>query len=128
MAAFIKTRAAADCICRNARNDLFRNLAIALLIRLDTCEAALASSNGDAPAFPGGLLRGLVITTRELAGPSWLAARGGDPDIAALTALDTRPGPPPADALDEILSRVLWARFAPAAGAGRHHQRNGPRS
>lgn len=115
MTTFVKTRAAADYICRNARHDLFRNLAITLLTRLETCEAALASGNGDRPVFVRDLLRDLVLTVRDLVGPAWLAARADDPDILAFTGLDTTPDPPPADTLDEILSRVLWGRFAPAS-------------
>jgi hypothetical protein len=64
------------------------------------------------------LLRGLVLTVRELAGPAWLSANTDDPDIAAFTALaDTPTAPPPAD-LDEMLARVLWARFTPAQPRG----------
>jgi hypothetical protein len=121
MTAFIKTRAATDYICRHAPSDLARNRALALLTRLDTCEAALASGNGEAPAFAGGLLRSLVLLVRELAGPAWLAASAGDPGIDAFTALDTTPDPPAPDILDEIFSRVLWARFGPG-----HRGRKGP--
>lgn len=121
MTAFIKTRAATDYICRHAPSDLARNRALALLARLDTCEAALASGNGEAPAFAGGLLRGLVLLVRELAGPAWLAASAGNPGIDAFTALDTTPEPPAPDILDEIFSRVLWARFGPG-----HQGREGP--
>jgi uncharacterized protein (DUF2267 family) len=64
------------------------------------------------PVAVQGLLRSLALTVRELTGTSWLAINRNDPDIAAFAALDMKPHPPsPAD-LDEILSRVLWARFA----------------
>jgi anti-sigma B factor antagonist len=60
-----------------------------------------------------GLLRDLVLAARDLAGPSWLAAASDDPDIAAFTALQAAPAPPSPAGLDEIISRVLWARFPP---------------
>lgn len=65
-----------------------------------------------------GPLRDLVLAARDLAGPAGLAASADDPDVAAFTALESTPAPPaPAD-LDEVLSRVLWARFAPRAASG----------
>ena len=54
-----------------------------------------------------------VLAARDLAGPSWLAAASDDPDIAAFTALQATPAPPSPAGLDEIISRVLWARFPP---------------
>jgi hypothetical protein len=65
------------------------------------------------PAALHGLLRDLVLAARDLAGPSWLAAASDDPDIAAFTALQATPAPPSPAELDEIISRVLWARFPP---------------
>jgi hypothetical protein len=64
------------------------------------------------PGLGASLLRGLALTVRELAGPAWLAANTDDPDIAALAAPDDAPAPPPPADLDELLARVLWARFA----------------
>jgi hypothetical protein len=91
---------------------LARGRAAALLHRLHACEAALDAAGGHVtPA--GGQLRDLVLAARDLAGPSWLAASADDPDVEAFTVLESAPAPPaPAD-LDEVLSRVLWARFAP---------------
>lgn len=69
------------------------------------------AGRGEIPALAQGLLRGLMLAARDPAGPAWLAASGDAPDIAAFTALDATPVlPPPAD-LDEIIARVLWARF-----------------
>jgi uncharacterized protein (DUF2267 family) len=85
--------------------------ALELLTQLRSCEAALATE-GDVPVAVHSLLRALALTVRELTGTGWLAVNGDDPDIAAFAALDMKPHPPsPAD-LDEVLSRVLWARFA----------------
>lgn len=111
MRTFTKTRAAADYIGRHTSSDLTRHRALILLHQLRSCEAALATE-GDIPVAVHGLLRALVLAVRELTGTAWLAASRDDPDIAAFAALDMKPHPPsPAD-LDEILSRVLWARFA----------------
>jgi hypothetical protein len=111
MRAFTKIRTATDYICRHTSSDLTRHRALILLHQLRSCEAALATE-GDIPPAVQGLLRDLVFTVRELTGTAWLTANRGDPDIAAFAALDLKPHPPsPAD-LDEILSRVLWARFA----------------
>jgi hypothetical protein len=104
MIRFAKTRAAADYISRHTASDLTRSRALVLLKRLGVCEAALVHS----------LLRGLVLTVRELAGPAWLAANTDDPDIAAFNALGATPAPPPPADLDELLARVLWARVTPA--------------
>jgi uncharacterized protein (DUF2267 family) len=111
MSRFTKTRAAADYICRHSSSDLTRHRALELLTQLRSCEAALAAE-GDTPLVAQSLLRALVLTVRELTGTAWLSASRDDPDIAAFAALEMKPRPPsPAD-LDEILSRVLWARFA----------------
>jgi hypothetical protein len=108
-----KTRTAARYAIRHTNSDLTHTRAAVLLKRLHACDAALASGNGDVPAIVHSVLRSLVLAARDLAGPAWLTARADDPDIAAFTALQTAPAPPtPAD-LDEIISRVLWARFAP---------------
>ena len=111
MSTFPKTRAAAGYIARQARGELTRGRAAALTARLDACEDIPAG--GDVPAVFHGLLRDLVLAARDLAGPAWLAAASDDPDIAAFTALQAIPVPPSPAELDEIISRVLWARFAP---------------
>jgi hypothetical protein len=111
MTTFTKTRSAADYISRHTSSDLARSRALVLLKRLGVCEAALAAAGGD-PGLGASLLRGLALTVRELAGPAWLAANTDDPDIAAFTALNDAPAPPPPADLDELLARVLWARFA----------------
>src|SRR5438034_872071 len=80
---------------------------------LDEVLAALAAADGD-PGLAQSLLRSLVLTVRELAGTARLAASTDDPDIAAFTALGDAPTPPPPGDLDELLARVLWARFTPA--------------
>jgi hypothetical protein len=111
MSVFPQTRAAAAWIGQHGPGDLTRARARALLKRLRACEAALASADPGLPAVTQGLLRGLVLTVRDLAGPGWLAARTGTPDIDAFTALDSAPRSPAPAVLDEILSRVLRARF-----------------
>ena len=78
--------------------------------------SALAGGDGRLSVAIAGLLRGLVLATRDLAGPAWLEASGDDPDIAAFTTLQASPSPPHPDRIDEICSRVLWARFGPADG------------
>jgi hypothetical protein len=113
MITFTKTRSAADYISHHTSSDLARSRALVLLKRLGVAEAALAATNGD-PGLVHSLLRGLVLTVRELAGPTWLSANTDDPDIAAFTALGDAPAPPPPGELDELLARVLWARFTPA--------------
>jgi hypothetical protein len=111
MGAFTKTRAAADYICRHTSSELTGHRALKLLTQLRSCEAALAAE-GDIPVAVQSLLRALALTVRELTGTGWLAVNRDDPDIAAFAALDMKPHPPPPDDLDEVLSRVLWARFA----------------
>jgi hypothetical protein len=112
MITFTKTRTAAGYISRHTTSDLTRSRALVLLKRLGVCEAALAATDGD-PGLFHSLLRGLVLTVRELAGPAWLAANTDDPDIAAFTALADAPTSPPPAGLDALLARML-ARFAPA--------------
>ena len=115
MSAFPKTRAAARYAARHARSELARARAAVLLTRLGAC--ADIPAGGEVPAVFHGLLRDLVLAARDLAGPAWLAAAGDDPDIAAFTALQATPVPPAPAELDEIISRVLWARFAPPGPA-----------
>jgi hypothetical protein len=119
MSTFVKTRAAADYICRHTLSDLTRQRALILAGKLGTCDAALEDRPGDLPPAVQGLLRDLVRAVRELAGSAWLSANSDDPDIAALTGLDSTPSLPAPRDLDEILSRCLWARFAP--GPSRSH-------
>jgi hypothetical protein len=115
MGTFPQTRAAAGYIARHARGELARGRAAVLLTALDACEDAPAG--GDVPAVFHGVLRDLVLAARDLAGPAWLAAASDDPDIAAFTALQATPVPPSPAELDEIISRVLRARFAPPGPA-----------
>jgi hypothetical protein len=90
MITFTKTRSAADYISRHTTSDLTRSRALVLLKRLGVCEAALAATGGD-PGLAHSLLRGLVPTAGELAGPAWRSANTDDPDIAAFTAWATHP-------------------------------------
>jgi hypothetical protein len=111
MSAFPKTRAAARYAARHAWGELARARAAVVLARLGACEGIPAG--GEVPAVFHGLLRDLVLAVRDLAGPAWLDASGDDPDVAAFTALQATPVPPSPAELDEIIARVLWARFAP---------------
>ena len=126
MTAFPETRAAAGYAARHGPGELARARATLLLARLDACEDFLPGGDGDVPAVLRGLLRDLVLAARDLAGPAWLAATGDDPDIAAFTALQAAPVPAAPAELDEIISRVLWARFAPPGGAARPGPAPGP--
>lgn len=130
MRAFTKTRAAADYICRHTSSNLTRHRALILLHQLSDCEAVLATE-GAMPPVVHGLLRDLVLTVRELTSTAWLTASRDDPDIAAFAALDMKPHLPSPANLDEILSRVLWARFAalrpqPRPGAPGHPHQTQP--
>jgi hypothetical protein len=118
VSAFAKTRAAAEYAGRRVRTGLNQSRAAVLLERLDACEAALAGEDGLPPVVLANLLRGVVLATRQLAGPVWLEASCEDPDVAAFIALQATVSPPAPDRIDEICSRVLWARFAPAPTAG----------
>jgi hypothetical protein len=111
MSAFPKTRAAARYAARHARSELARARAAVLLTRLGACQDIPAGAA--VPAVFHGVLRDLVLAARDLAGPAWLAAASDDPDIAAFTALQATPAPPSPAELDEIIARVLWARFGP---------------
>ena len=112
MTTFRKTRTALAFISRHTRSDITRIRALALGALLDTV------TTGEVPDGGGTLFRDLVIATRDLAGAAWLDANADDPDIRAFTALDAAAEPPSAEALDEILSAVLWARFGPAPPPG----------
>jgi hypothetical protein len=115
---FPKTRAAAEYAASQGRSVLARGRAEVLIRRLQDYGMALDGADGHSPPAASGPLRDLVLAARDLAGPAWLAASADDPDVAAFTALESAPAPPaPAD-LDEVLSRVLWARFAPRTASG----------
>ena len=116
MSVFPKTRTAAGYIAGTGPGELARARAAILLARLGAYEDILPGSEGDVPAALHGLLRDLVLAVRGLAGPAWLDASGDDPDAAAFTVLETAASPPDRARIDEICSRVLWARFAPDTG------------
>ena len=69
---------------------------------------------------PGELARAratdLVLAVRDLAGTAWLDASGDDPVVAAFTVLEAAASPPDPARIDELFSRMLWARFAPGTG------------
>ena len=115
MRPFGKTRAAAEYAALHALADVTRVRAAVLLQELAACETALADGKGrQSAAVSAALLRSLVITVRDLAGPAWLDASAGDPDVAAFTAMQATASPPDPGVADETCSRVLWARFSPA--------------
>lgn len=107
MTTFRKTRTAIAFVSRHTRSDITRTRALALGALLEKV------NSGDVPHEGSTLFRDLVIAIRDLVGPAWLDANADDPDIREFTALDAAPEPPSAEVLDEILSGVLWARFAP---------------
>ena len=116
MSVFPKTRAAAGYIAGTGPGEPARARATILLARLGACEDILPGGEGDVPAALHGLLRDLMPAVRDLAGPAWLDASGDDPDVAAFTVLQATASPPDRARIDEICSRVLWARFAPGTG------------
>ena len=116
MSVFPKTRAAAGYIAGTGPGELARTRAAILLARLGACEDILTGGEGDVPAALHGLLRDLMLAVRDLAGLAWLDASGDDPDVAAFTVLQAAASPPDRVRIDEICSRVLWARFAPGTG------------
>jgi hypothetical protein len=125
MSVFPKTRAAGY-IAGTGPGELARARATILLARLGACEAILPG-DGDVPAALPGLLRDLVLAVRDLAGPAWLGANGDDPDVAVFTVRQAVASPPDPARIDEICSRVLWARFAPGSGqADPGHGGTGP--
>lgn len=124
MSYFPKTRAAAGYAASQGRSALARGRAATLARQLHACDTALDRAGGHIPPADGGPLRDLVLAARDLAGRTWLAARADDPDISAFTALESEPVPPAPAHLDEVVSRVLWARFAPctaSSDASRQH-------
>ena len=112
MSVFGKTRAAAEYAARHGRTELARARAVVLLERLDACEVTLADDDTQLRVTIAGLLRSLVLAARDVVGPAWLEASSDDPDVATFTALQATASPPDPDRIDEICSRVLWARFA----------------
>src|SRR5690349_13925110 len=113
MSYFPKTRTAAGYAASEERSMLARGRAAVLIHRLRACEMALDAAGVHPPPAANGPLRDLVLAVRDLAGAAWLAASADDPDVAAFCALESAPAPPVPSELDEVLSRVLWARFAP---------------
>jgi len=115
MSQFPKTRAAAGYAASRGHSDLTRSRAAVLLRRLRACEPDL---DAQPPIIAATLLRNVVLAVRDLAGPAWLEAGGDDSDIAAFSAMQATASPPDPATVDEICSRVLWARFpSPAAVA-----------
>lgn len=110
MTAFPRTRAVAVRICQDWPGDRDRPRALALLKRLRDSETALTREDRT-PAMMA-LLRDMVLRVRELAGPGWITARAASPEVAAFTALDLMPQPPPPAELDQVLAGVLQVRFA----------------
>jgi hypothetical protein len=110
---FPKTQAAAGYAASQERSDLARGRAAVLIRQLRACDTALDAAGGHVTPAASSPLRDLVLAVRDLAGPSWLAASADDPDVEAFTVLESAPAPPAPAGLDEVLSRVLWARFAP---------------
>ena len=118
MSAFAKTRACHG-IRRPAQPDRTDPVPRRLRARTARCvRGRLADRDGQLPVTVAGLLWGVVLATRELAGPTWLEASCENPDITAFIALQATASPPDPARIDEICSRVLWARFAPARAAG----------
>lgn len=122
MSYFPKTLAAAGYAASRERSPLARGRAAALLRRMRACDTALDAAGGHVTPAASTPLRDLVLAARDLAGPAWLAATADDPDVEAFTVLESAPAPPaPAD-LDEVLSGVLWTRFAPSTSGDASRQ------
>lgn len=119
MSYFPKTLAAAGYAADQGRGVVASGRGALLIRRLRACETILDQANGEILPETSGLLRDLVLATRDLVGPAWLNVSADDPDVSAFTALESTPAPPAPAELDEIVSRVLWARFAPRT-AGDH--------
>jgi hypothetical protein len=116
VSAFPKTRAAAGYIAGAGPGELARARAAILLARLGACDDLLPGDEAGVPAALHGLLRDLVLAVRDLAGPAWLDASADDPDVTAFTVLQAAASPPDRTRIDEICSRLLWARYAPGTG------------
>ena len=128
---FRKTRTAAGYLILHSDGDAARYLKIrGLFSALQAGDRALAT--GDPK--PGDAIADVLMATAELVGRTWLRANTGDPDVRRLDAalqegrLDQRDAYRDfADAaqatvslaerdigeLDDLLSRVLWARYGP---------------
>ena len=117
MNTFAKTRAAAEYAAQHVRTEVTRARAAVLLARLSACQDAMTGGESQPPVTAAGLLRSLVLAVADLAGPAWLEASRDDPDVAAFTAMQATASPADPARIDEICSRVLWARFAPAGTA-----------
>ena len=125
MNSFRKTRAAAGYAARHASAAPARARAAALLEQLADLETAPTAGIGQQAAADPGLLRSLVIAVRNVAGTDWLDAMADDPDVAAFTAIPAAASAPSAGRIDEMCSRVLWARFSPAGTSARTGTRDG---
>lgn len=121
MTTFAKTRAAASYAAQHGPEAA--RAAAALLQETAACRDALDGEPGQPPVATAGLLRTLVLAARDLAGPAWLAANSDDPDVAAFAALQATASPPDPGRIDDIISRVLWARFAPTGDGSRNSTR-----
>jgi hypothetical protein len=123
---FRKTRAAAGYAARHASAVPARVRAAALLEQLADWERAAAGTGiGQQAAADPGLPHSLVIAVRNVAGTDWLDAMADDPDVAAFTAISAAASAPSPDRIDEMCSRVLWARFSPAGTFARTGARDG---
>lgn len=109
---FRKTRSAIAYISGSTRSDITTAKALALAAVLEEAEGT------DVPEDAEALLRSVIGAARELVGAPWLAANTDDPDVGEFEALGAASDLPGAGVLDEIVSRVLWARFGPDAAGG----------
>jgi hypothetical protein len=110
---FRKTRAAAGYAARHAGAEVARVRAAAILEHLAALEMAAADGNHLQAAAGTRLLRSLLAAVRDLAGTEWLEVMADDPDVTAFTAIPASGRVPKPERIDEICSRVLWARFSP---------------
>ncbi len=101
------TISAVDHLRRSDCPPAARRQVLDLLLALAAVECH--ASVGGSAVVPPGLVRDVVIIAGRLAGYSWLEANADR--TAAFTALQVTPEPPPLAELDQILVRVLSARF-----------------
>jgi hypothetical protein len=135
---FRKTRTAAGYLLLQGNGDATRYERVRrLFTALQACDRALAT--GDRK--PADAIADVLLATADMAGRDWLAANATDPDVRRLRRalcagrLDgadhvrdayhggpnsrhaavgrTEPAAPAVAELDELLSRVLWARYGP---------------
>jgi pimeloyl-ACP methyl ester carboxylesterase len=124
-----KIRAAAEYAARHARAEPARVRAAVLLDQISVSEAATTGGGGRVPTIAARMLLGsLVLSVGDLVGRAWLKARADDPDVAAFAAMQATARPPSPARIDEICSRVLWARFARQASARTARPARGLRS